>query len=455
MTGSNFLLDTGGEAEKGKEARKGTKILIDCGLVQGQHAAEKLNWEPFKYDPSTIDTLVITHAHIDHIGRIPKLVKDGFRGKILSTVATKALAEPMLQDAHNLLDHTAKALKIEPLYGVQDIEHALKMWDTCGYHDKQALDDDVTVEFYNSGHILGSAMARFTRGQGNQQKSIVFTGDLGGNNSPLLDPAETLPATDYLVMESVYGDRTREDDTDRRERLAEVIRDNAKKGGTLFMPTFSTERTQDLLFEIRSLFQEEKVPSMPVYVDSPLALKITAAFKAHPEYFAKPLRERVEGGEDIFDFPELHLVEDAHASEALTTSHNPKIIMAGSGMSNGGRALYHEAHTLPDPRSTVLIVGYQAAGSLGRRLIEGAKKVEIMHMPVDVKATVLHHYGYSAHMDTNELLAFVEHAPESLKHVFVVMGEPASSMFLAQRIRDFLGIKATTPEQDQKEVIEF
>lgn len=447
VTGSNFLLDTGSEAEN----RNGSKILVDCGLVQGQHAAEKLNWESFAYDPSTIDTLVVTHAHIDHIGRIPKLVKDGFKGKIISTVATKALAEPMLLDAHKLLDHTAKVLKIDPLYVVDDIDHALKLWDTCGYHERQELGDGVSVELFNSGHILGSAMARFTRGS----KGIVFTGDLGGNNSPLLDAAETLPSTDYLVIESVYGDRTREDDTDRRERLAQVIRDTAKKGGTLFMPTFSTERTQDLIFEIRSLMQERAVPSMPVYIDSPLALKITAAFKAHPEYFSKPLRERVEGGEDIFNFPELHLVEDAHASEALMTSKNPKIIMAGSGMSNGGRALFHEAHALPDPHSTVLIVGYQAAGSLGRRLIEGAKKVEIMHMPVEVRAKVEHHYGYSAHMDTNELLEFVEKAPEGLKQVFVVMGEPASSMFLAQRIRDFLGIKATTPEQGQKETIEF
>ncbi|MDB5224466.1 MAG: RNA-metabolising metallo-beta-lactamase, metallo-beta-lactamase family protein [Candidatus Adlerbacteria bacterium] len=434
MTGSNFLLDTGG-----------TKILIDCGLVQGVSAADELNWDAFPYNPADISFLIITHAHIDHIGRIPKLVKDGFKGKIISTDATRALVEPLLLDAHTLLLHAAESHQREPLYDVSDINRAMALWHDTQYHKPQELADGVVLELFNSGHILGSAMAKFTR----NGTSIVFTGDLGGGNSPLLPLCEN-PANlkaEYLVMESVYGDRVRKEDVDRKDSLRDAIVAAAERGGTLFIPAFSTERTQDLLFEIRAMMHAADIPPMPVYLDSPLAEKITAAFKAHPEYFAPEIAARVQGGEDIFSFPQLHLIENADDSQALAKHPNPKIILAGSGMSNGGRALGHEAHVLPDPHSTVLIVGYQAAGSLGRKLVEGAKSVQIFRQPVVVRAHIEHLYGYSAHMDGAELVEFAQHAAEGgTKKIFVVMGEPAASAFLAQRINDYVGVKATTPD---------
>ncbi len=439
VTGSNFLFDIG-------EA----KFLIDCGLTQGTLETEALNWEPFPYKPEDISFLIVTHAHIDHIGRIPKLVHDGFRGKILSTEPTKAIAEPLLFDALELLFHSAKRQGKEPFYGKEDITKALQMWETVPLHTKQALRGGVSFEFFRSGHILGSSMACFTR----DGRSIVFTGDLGSGNSPLLPLVEDLPAVQYLVMESVYGDRVRHEDGNSCQELENIIENTVRRGGTLLIPAFSTERTQDLLFDIRTLMLKKQIPSMPVYLDSPLAQKITTAYLSYPSYFAPNIEKRIEKGENIFTFPELRWIEDMEQSRALMQAPNPKIIIAGSGMSNGGRVISHEEHILPDPASTLLIVGYQAAGSLGRRLIDGAKKVEIMGRSVPVKCQIEHIYGYSAHMDGEALLEFVNKGNASLKEVFVVMGEPASSAFLAQRIRDYLGVKAVTPERGEKVTIE-
>jgi metallo-beta-lactamase family protein len=445
VTGSNFLLDTGSK-----------KILIDCGLEQGAYSAQETNWEPFKYESRDIDTLVVTHAHIDHIGRIPLLVKRGFKGQIISTEATLGLAEPMLEDAMGLMTHDAQRHGKEKLYDENDIAAALKLWRGVSYHEEQTL-GDVTLEFFDSGHILGSSLAKFSR----DGRSIMFTGDLGGGNSPLLPLCENPAGINYLVMESVYGDRMRPEDSNRLNDLEHIITDIHTRGGTLLIPAFSTERTQDLIFDIRELLLAKRVPSMPVYLDSPLAEKITAAYLHYPNYFAPAIRERIEKGEKIFEFPELHVVKDAKESLTIGNTPGAKILIAGSGMSNGGRVVALEKELLPDERSTLLIVGYQAAGSLGRRLVEGAKQVEIQHEKVSVRCQVKHLYGYSAHMQGEQLLEFVHKINESstgsgkLAEVFVVMGEPAAASFLAQRIRDYLNVRATTPEANAKAVINF
>lgn len=453
VTGSNFLFTPG--AAEGLDSN--LKILIDCGLFQGKHTFEEDNWSPFPFDPKTISTLVVTHAHIDHIGRIPKLVKDGFRGNIISTDATKAIASPLLLDAMELSRRTALHISKEPLYTEADITQAMQQWTGIPYHTPHDLGENVALEFLNAGHILGSAMARFTRAS----KSTVFTGDLGGGNSPLLSLAEIPVGANYLIMESVYGNRTRPDDTKRREMLENVIEDAAAQGGTLLIPAFSTERTQDLLFEVRSLYVEKRVTAIPVYIDSPLAQKITDAYLSHPEYFNKDIEARVRDGERIFSFPELTVVEGAEESEKIQNIPGPKIIIAGSGMSNGGRVVGHEARVLPDEKSTLLIVGYQSAGSLGRQLLEGAKTVTIHGEKVPVRCKVSVLYGYSAHMDGEQLLEFVNaiaDTPENkitLSNVFVVMGEPAASSFLVQRIRDYLGVRAIAPESGDTAEIDF
>lgn len=439
MTGSNFMLDTGAQ-----------KILVDCGLQQGTH--EEKNYEPFAYDPSSCSHLFISHAHLDHVGRIPFLVKSGFTGKIISTIATHDVAEFIMRDALSLMVRAQEHGAPPPMYAEQDIDAALKLWEPRGLHEPLELEGGVTHEFYDAGHILGSAMSKFSRGQ----KTLVVTGDLGGGNSPLLPPTEALPAPDYLVIESVYGDRTRPEDKNRKEALQAIIEKTIARGGTLLIPAFSTERTQDLIYEIRSLMMDKKIPSVPVFLDSPLAQKITETFEHNSEYFAPALQARVAAGEKIFHFNELKFARDTNESRAIQHMEGPKIILAGSGMSNGGRVLSHERYVLPDEKSTLLIVGYQAVGTIGRRLLEGEKKLHAGKGEViPVRAHVETLYGYSAHRDSEGLLELVEGAKETLSQVFVVEGEPAAAGFLAQRINDYLGVKATAPDEGDSVTIEL
>jgi metallo-beta-lactamase family protein len=439
VTGSNFMLDTGAQ-----------KLLIDCGLQQGSR--EEDNYKPFAYAPGDCSHLFVSHAHLDHVGRIPFLAKSGFKGKIISTGATRDVAEFIMRDALSLMVRAHEHGAPEPIYAEQDIDAALKLWEPRGLHEPLELEGGMVHEFFDAGHILGSAMSKFSRGG----KSLVVTGDLGAGNSPLLPQTEALPAPDYLVIESVYGDRTRPEDKDRKELFQKVIRETIARGGTLLIPAFSTERTQDLVYEIRALMAEKKIPSVPVFLDSPLAQNITETFERNSGYFAPALQARIKAGEQVLRFPELKFARDTRESRAIQGHEGPKIILAGSGMSNGGRVLSHERYVLPDPSSTLLIVGYQAAGTIGRRLLEGEKKLHAGRGEViPVRAHVETLYGYSAHRDSAGLLELVEGARDSLKRVFVVQGEPAAAKFLTQRIRDYLGLDATAPSAGDSADIEL
>jgi metallo-beta-lactamase family protein len=433
VTGANFLLDTGK-----------TKLLVDCGLIQGDRVAAAAHCDAF-------GSLLVTHAHADHIGRIPKLVSDGFHGRIISTSATKDLAEVMLADAYKVMSYESERYGTPRCYETKDINAALRLWNDVDYHEEVSLPDGLSAAFTNAGHILGSAHITVARGG----KRFVFTGDIGNVPQPLIDPPEIPTGYDYLLMESVYGDRQHEEVKERSELLLEHIKDTQHNNGTLIIPAFSLERTQAMLFEINNFVEQGTIQEIPVFLDSPLAISVTELYRRHKAYLKKSVQEQIERGDDIFSFPGLTMTRSVEDSREIAKVSGAKIIIAGSGMSHGGRILGHEQRYLEDPKTTLLLVGYQSVGSLGRLLNDGAKRVKIDGEDVRVRAKVARIRGYSGHADCNQLVDFVAENAENVQQVFVTMGEERSSLFLVQRLHDYLGVAAVAPELGDVYSIDF
>lgn len=438
-TGANFLFKT----EK-------TSFLVDCGLVQGSRYAMDENREVLTYNPPAVNALIVTHAHMDHIGRIPKLVRDGFAGVIYSTPQTKELAAIMLDDAQRLLAHEASDSGLPVLYERQDIDRALSLWKTYPYHESFSIGEDVSVSFKDAGHILGSAIVRCEIGK----SVIVCTGDLGNSPTPLLPDTEEVIDATYMVVESVYGDRNHESKQVRDEKLKSILHTRLSAGGTVVIPAFSIERTQVILYEINELIEGGRIPRVPVYLDSPLAIKVTEVYRRYTQLFNEKIQKDIAQGDDIFDFPGLKFVRNPEESRAIDFAKGPKIIIAGSGMSVGGRVLQHERVYLSDPNATILLVGYQVAGSLGRHIEDGQKNVSIAGESITIKAHIDKIGGYSSHKDSNGIVDFVSKSASTLKQVFVAMGEPKSSLFLVQRLRDELGVNAVFPEKGKEYELE-
>ncbi|MBI2038842.1 MAG: MBL fold metallo-hydrolase [Candidatus Niyogibacteria bacterium] len=420
VTGACYLLET-----------PSAKILVDCGLFQCPGVCEEKNFEPFRFSPSEIDAVFVTHAHIDHTGRLPKLVKDGFRGVIYSTPATKELARLMLEDSLGLMEREKKHEARELLFAKEDLDRTFEFWKDLEYHEKLPI-KDAAVRLLDAGHILGSSMVRIETGG----EVIVLTGDLGNPPTPLLRPTEAVTDATYLVIESTYGNKAHEDRENRRLKIERIIEDTVKKGGVLMIPAFSMERTQELLFEMDRLVEEGRIPQIPVFVDSPLAIRATEVYRNYERYYNQEAHHILKSGDEVFKFPRLKFTPTAEESKA---------VIAGSGMSTGGRILHHEKRYLSDPNSALLLIGYQAAGSRGRQLQDGAKSVRIFGETVPVRARVETIQGYSAHPDRDGLVEFVQRSADTLKKVFAVQGEPASALFLVQRLRDYLGIDARAP----------
>lgn len=443
VTGANFLLET----------ESGSKILVDCGLIQGDKVAMEENNKPWGYEPSSIDYLFITHAHLDHIGRIPKLVKDGFKGTIYSTPQTRDLAEVILDDAVGILSLEARQDGREPLYDASDVKRIFPLWETLEYHENMKLGKGLEVLAKDAGHILGSSMYIFSMEGNGRSTKIMFTGDLGNTPAPLLRDTEEIGEIDYLVMESVYGDRNHEGKEGRVNKLEKIVNEALDRGGTLVIPTFSVDRTQVLLYELNNLVERKKIRNVPVFVDSPMAIKATSIYSQNTSLFNDKVKAQIDSGDDIFKFPHLKYTMTSVESKEIVSAGEPKIILAGSGMSVGGRVISHERKYLPSAKNTILLVGYQALGSLGRELADGNKKIHINHDTIKVKARIETLYGYSAHKDSDRLIDFVSTAT-GLKKVFVVMGEPKSAMHLSQRISDEFDIKAVAPDAGEEAVLE-
>lgn len=431
VTGANFLLEGAGK-----------RFLIDCGLQQGCYkVCDDANRAPFSYAPASIDAVFITHSHIDHVGRLPKLVKEGFKGKIYSTIPTKDIAEVMLLDSLGVMEKEARRDNLPTIYNALDVAQTTRQWEGLPYHQDINFGHGFTVRLLDSGHILGSSMIEITF----NKKKIVFTGDLGNSPSPLLNDSENITNANYLIIESVYGDRNHESRYDRKRLLEEVIEESIKKAGVLMIPAFSLERTQQILYEINDFVENRKIPPVAIYLDSPLAIKVTKIYSKYKEYFRPKVQDLINKGDDIFSFPGLKKTLTTEESKAILTEPDPKIIIAGSGMSNGGRIIHHEKNYLRDKKNTLLLVGYQSAGTPGRLLQDGNESINILGEEVPINAKIVTISGYSAHKDSDGLVEFVSQGRDKVKKVFAVMGEPKSALFLVQRLRDYLGVNAVAP----------
>lgn len=425
VTGSNFLLET-----------EGKKILFDCGLFQGVNSAEERNYAEFPFEAKTIDFVVICHAHLDHVGRLPKLAREGFRGKIFSTAPTKELAGLVMEDNEKLMREEAARNNHEPLYSKDDIAMVMELFETITYRQTIEISPNIKLTLKNAGHILGSAVAQIEA----EGKKLVYSSDLGNTPSLLLDPPETFENADYIVCESTYGGRIHEDIGRRQEKLAKIISETVAQNGVLLIPSFAIERTQELLHDIESFCTTGGCEKPTFYLDSPLAQKVTSVFGKYPEF----LRENIKDEKDLFGLDRLRITSTVEESKSINDAATPKVIIAGSGMMNGGRILYHALRYLTDENNALLFVGYQAHGTLGRKLFEGETEVKIFGEKITVRAQTKSIGSYSAHADMPQLLDWIS-SISGCRQVFVCHGEVEQATILASEIKEQLKINAEIP----------
>ncbi len=436
VTGSNFLVTV-------TDGGKVTRVLVDCGLSQGEKFCESQNGDMFPYTASEVDAVFFTHAHADHIGLFPKLYKDGFRGVAYATAPTAQLMPIMLEDSVQLIG--AEALKCNgvPPYTKEHIAPALSHVRSVQYGDTVHV-GPVAATFMNAGHIVGSALIQLDIGG----KRIVFTGDLGRTPAALVPDPEVPKNVDVLVTESVYGNRTHGSIDASEKALLEAVKKTIEQDGVLLIPAFSLERTQIILEVLDRAMHERFIPSVDVFMDSPLAAKVSDVYRNNPKYLRADVRAQAEQGDDPFAFKSLRVTVNKDASHAIDNSPTPKIIIAGAGMSHGGRIRHHEARYLGIKKATLLLVGYQVPGSLGRRLKDGQKEISIDGVKIRVQAHIENIDGFSAHADQTDLMNFAEAVMP--KRAFVVLGETEAATFLAQRINGFLNIPTDVPREGEE-----
>jgi metallo-beta-lactamase family protein len=441
VTGANYLLEAGG-----------LRILVDCGMIQGTRFNDEMNHPEFPYDAATIDYLFVTHSHVDHMGRVPKLYREGFRGVIYLSEPTGAIVEAALPDTLDKVISEAREYNSAPLWDSHDMESSIALFKPVPYRQRIKLNHQVTVIAHDSGHVLGSTTWEFfVTNEAGTTTRIAFPGDIGNPPSLLLNDIDYVRGVDYTLVESAYGNRLHEHRNERRQLLLDAIEQTYRRKGVLMIPSFAIERTQELLLELDTLFEAGQLPKMPVYVDSPLAINITKVYGDFSTYFNQEAREILKDNRGIFQFPWLTFTPSVMESKHINDAPAPKIIIAGAGMCQGGRILHHMMRYLSDPRSTVLFVGYQVQGSLGRRIKDGEKSVRIFGQHIPVHAHIATIGAYSAHADQNGLIEYIRQANQgnTLKKCFVVQGELDAATDLAALARKELGVDAVVPELGQ------
>jgi len=426
-------------------------VVLDCGMFQGGKFAEDKNRLAFPFNPTEVESVVLTHAHFDHTGRLPKLYKDGFRGKIYCTEPTAQLAMITLRDSVHLMKEEAERHQHEPLYTPEDVEPLQDMFTTIPYHQERQVAPGVSVFLADAGHILGSASVKMVA----DGKSTVFSGDLGNTPVPLLKSVECLYGAQAVICESTYGNRVHEPGDQRTAFLRDAILDTIKSKGTLLIPAFAMERTQELLYELHRLAVEKQIPRVPIFLDSPMAIAATDVYRAHSEFFdATAQRDLITMG-DLFNFPGVTMTRDSSESKAILEFRGPKVIIAGSGMMNGGRIMHHLKNYLHLKNTTVLIVGFQVEGSLGRRLHDGEKNVHIYGQEINVQADIRSCGAFSGHADYPRLMQWMHcFQAQPPQQVYITHGEEHAAFSFAQSVREELMLSSQVPEYGSTVTIE-
>jgi metallo-beta-lactamase family protein len=444
----------------------GKRYLLECGLFQGRRKEAQERNMQFPFDPASIDAVILSHAHIDHSGNLPTLVKKGFHGPIYATPATADLCGPMLRDSAHLQEKDAaflnkrhkrrKALleghndgEVQPLYTDADAVEALKLFRPAPLYTPTKLDEALSFESYDAGHILGSSAILLHDHQGGRKIKVAFSGDVGRPNQAIVRDPDRLPPVDYVIMESTYGDRLHKDLAAVADKLADIVNRTCRRGGKIIVPAFAVGRTQQLVYLLHRLFDEQRIPRLPIFVDSPLAVEATKVFRNHPECYDAETREYLLNNEDPFGFSGLRYITDAGDSKALNDLRGPFVVISASGMCEAGRILHHLKNNIEDPRNTILITGFMAQDTLGRKLVDKLPEVPVFGEPLRLRAEVAKLNELSAHADQQELLEWLRPMAGSVKKVFLIHGEISQAQALAARIRKEFGLECEIPERGQ------